>query len=150
MRVSEGGARPNEAPKATPATRFGEAMRRARDRVPPDPPGAAREVGRAALARRTSAEGKGAALAGRRVRSREHEAAELGTWAFLVTEVLLFGGLFGTYAVYRHMHPEAFAHASDALDVKLGAINTGVLIGSSLTMVLAVEAGRRRAGRAIA
>ena len=80
----------------------------------------------------------------------QHEAAELGTWAFLVTEVLLFGGLFGTYAVYRHMHPEAFAHGSDALDVKLGAINTGVLIGSSLTMVLAVEAGRRRAGRAIA
>jgi len=79
----------------------------------------------------------------------QHEAAELGTWGFLVTEVLLFGGLFGTYAVYRHQHPEAFAHASDALDVQLGAINTAVLIGSSLTMVLAVEAARRRAARAI-
>ncbi len=73
----------------------------------------------------------------------QHEAAALGTWAFLVTEILLFGGLFGAYAVYRHQFPEAFARGSDALDVKLGAINTAVLIGSSLTMVLAVEAGRR-------
>ncbi len=79
----------------------------------------------------------------------QHEAAALGTWAFLVTEILLFGGLFGAYAVYRHQYPQAFARGSDALDVTLGAINTAVLIGSSLTMVLAVEAGRRGAARGI-
>ena len=80
----------------------------------------------------------------------QHEAASLGMWAFLLTEVLFFGGLFGVYAVYRFMHPEAFAHASSALDVKMGAINTFVLIGSSLTMVLAVHAGHQGKGKAIA
>ena len=80
----------------------------------------------------------------------QHEAAQLGMWAFLVTEVLFFGGLFGAYAVYRYQFHEAFVRASDALDVQLGAINTGVLIGSSLTMVLAVHAGQQGRGRAIA
>src|SRR6266852_8979455 len=68
-------------------------------------------------------------------------------WVFLVTEVLFFGGLFVTYAIYRSWYPDAFAAASHELDVTLGAINTAVLITSSLTMALAVHAaqlGQRR------
>ena len=75
------------------------------------------------------------------------EAATLGMWVFLVTEVLFFGGLFVTYAVYRAFYPAAFAAASHELDILLGAINTAVLIASSLTMALAVHAaqlGQRR------
>jgi cytochrome c oxidase subunit 3 len=77
---------------------------------------------------------------------RQNEAATLGMWVFLATEVLFFGGLFLTYAIYRSWYPQAFAAASHELDVTLGAINTAVLITSSLTMALAVhaaEAGRR-------
>jgi len=70
----------------------------------------------------------------------QHEAGRLGMWAFLVTEVLFFGGLFACYAVYRHAYPEAFARASKELDIQLGAINTAILIGSSLSMALAVHA----------
>ncbi|MQA31810.1 MAG: cytochrome c oxidase subunit 3 family protein [Luteitalea sp.] len=68
-------------------------------------------------------------------------------WVFLVTEVLFFGGLFLTYIIYRSWYPDAFAFASHELDVTLGTINTAVLIGSSLTMALAVHAaqtGERR------
>jgi cytochrome c oxidase subunit 3 len=75
------------------------------------------------------------------------EAATLGMWVFLVTEVLFFGGLFCTYAIYRAWYPQAFAAASHELDVTLGTINTAVLITSSLTMALAVHAaqlGQRR------
>ena len=61
----------------------------------------------------------------------QREAATLGMWFFLVQEVLFFGGLFATYAVYRFRFPEAWAEASKELDVMLGAINTAVLIGSS-------------------
>jgi cytochrome c oxidase subunit 3 len=76
------------------------------------------------------------------------EASRLGMWAFLVTEIMFFGGLFTGYTVYRSRYPEAFAAGSHHLDVTLGAINTIVLIASSLTMALAVNAaekGRRRA-----
>lgn len=80
----------------------------------------------------------------------QQAAASLGTWAFLVTEILFFGGLFTGYAVYRHQFAEAFARASDTLDVRLGGWNTAVLLGSSLTMVLAVHAIQRGRGRASA
>jgi len=76
------------------------------------------------------------------------EAATLGIWAFLITEILFFGGLFTGYAVYRTNYPQAFAEASHHLDILLGGINTVVLIGSSFTMALAVHAaqsGKRRA-----
>jgi cytochrome c oxidase subunit 3 len=79
--------------------------------------------------------------------AQQKEAATLGMWVFLVTEVLFFGGLFTAYLVYRSSYPEAFAAASHHLDVVLGTINTAVLIGSSLTMALAVHAaqlGERR------
>jgi cytochrome c oxidase subunit 3 len=72
----------------------------------------------------------------------QSEAVTLGMWVFLVTEVLFFGGLFTGYAVYRTNYPQAFAEASRLLDVRLGAINTAVLICSSLTMALAVHAAQ--------
>src|SRR5258705_13267190 len=74
--------------------------------------------------------------------AQQKEAATLGMWVFLVTEVLFFGGLFATYAIYRAWYPEAFAAASHSLDVTLGTINTVVLITSSLTMALAVHAAQ--------
>ena len=80
----------------------------------------------------------------------QREAHTLGMWAFLITEVMFFGGLFAGYAVYRHAYPEAYAAASRMLDVKLGGINTAVLIGSSFTMVLAVHAAQQRRRVAIA
>jgi len=72
----------------------------------------------------------------------QREAATLGMWVFLVTEVLFFGGLFMVYTVYRAWYPEAFAAASHELDVVLGTVNTAVLITSSLTMALAVHAAQ--------
>lgn len=69
----------------------------------------------------------------------QFDAGKLGIWAFLVTEVLFFSGLFCAYAIYRAMHPEVFTFAANALDTKWGAINTGVLIFSSLTAAWAVR-----------
>lgn len=77
----------------------------------------------------------------------QRQAAELGMWLFLATELMFFGGLFLAYAVYRHAYPTEFAHASQTLDVTLGTLNTAVLLVSSLTMALAVHAahaGERR------
>jgi len=79
--------------------------------------------------------------------AQQSEAATLGMWVFLVTEVLFFGGLFLVYTIYRTWYPDAFAAASHSLDITLGAVNTVVLITSSLTMALAVHAaqtGERR------
>jgi len=75
-------------------------------------------------------------------RAQQTEATTLGMWAFLVTEILFFGGLFAGYAIYRTNYPEAFAEGSHHLDVVLGGINTAVLICSSLTMALAVHAAQ--------
>ena len=74
--------------------------------------------------------------------AQQTEATTLGMWVFLATEVLFFGGLFATYAIYRVWYPEAFAAASHSLDVTLGTVNTVVLITSSLTMALAVHAAQ--------
>jgi cytochrome c oxidase subunit 3 len=78
----------------------------------------------------------------------QKDASTLGMWLFLVTEIMFFGGVFTAYVAYRAAYAEAFAHASHHLDILLGGINTVVLIGSSLTMALAVHAaqmGRKRA-----
>jgi cytochrome c oxidase subunit III len=72
--------------------------------------------------------------------AQQHEAATLGMWLFLATEVLFFGGLFAAYMLYRVWYPDTFGAASRTLDITLGAVNTMVLIGSSLTMALAVRA----------
>ena len=74
--------------------------------------------------------------------AQQKEASTLGMWVFLLTEVLFFGGLFLAYMVYRSWYPDAFAFASHELDITLGTINTAVLIGSSLTMALAVHAAQ--------
>lgn len=63
-------------------------------------------------------------------------------WLFLVTEVMFFGGMFTGYTVYRVIHFPSFEEGSRRLDMMLGAINTGVLLTSSLTMALAVHAAQ--------
>jgi cytochrome c oxidase subunit 3 len=70
----------------------------------------------------------------------QKEAASLGMWVFIAQEVMFFGGLFLTYTIYRALYPGTFAEAAHHLDWKLGTFNTAVLIGSSLTMALAVHA----------
>ena len=70
----------------------------------------------------------------------QKNAASLGMWLFLVTEIMFFGGLFCAYLVYRTMHFAALAAGSQTLDIKWGAINTAVLIVSSVTVVLAIHA----------
>ena len=70
----------------------------------------------------------------------QREASILGMWTFLATEVLFFGGMFLSYITYRSSYPDAFAEASKHTIVLFGTLNTGVLLTSSLTMVLAVHA----------
>ncbi len=82
--------------------------------------------------------------------AQQKEASSLGMWLFLAQEVLFFGGMFAAYTVYRNLYPAAFAAGSHHLDWKLGAFNTAVLIGSSLTMALAVHAAALGHGRATA
>ena len=72
----------------------------------------------------------------------QFDAGKLGMWIFLLTEILLFGGLFCAYAVYRANHPEIFVYAHRFLDKSLGALNTCVLILSSLTMAWGVRCAR--------
>src|SRR5689334_6698855 len=67
------------------------------------------------------------------------ESGKLCVWLFLATEILFFGGLFCAYAIYRSLHPEVFEYAHYYLDTKLGAINTCVLIISSVTAAWAVR-----------
>lgn len=78
----------------------------------------------------------------------QREAYNLGMWAFIATEIMLFGALFLAYTVYRLTYHSAFAAAGRQLDVPLGGLNTAILLGSSLTMALAVHAagvgGRRK------
>ncbi len=64
-------------------------------------------------------------------------AARLGMWLFLATEILLFAGLFTAYALYRMLYPSAFHGASRLIETSMGALNTVVLITSSLTVALA-------------
>ncbi len=70
----------------------------------------------------------------------QRNAASLGMWWFLATEVMFFGGLFCSYLVYRLLYYPEFAACAKTLDWRLGATNTAVLICSSLTVVLAVWA----------
>lgn len=79
--------------------------------------------------------------------AQQRETAEFGMWVFLVTELLLFGALFISYAVYRFYFPQVFAEASRHLDTIIGTINTAVLIVSSLGMAIAVfgaQTGKRK------
>ena len=78
--------------------------------------------------------------------TQQREAATLGMWIFLVTEVMFFGGLFAAYTVYRSAYPQAWEVGSEHMDFWLGTINTVILLCSSFTMAMAVWAtqlGRR-------
>lgn len=75
------------------------------------------------------------------------DTAKLGVWLFLAQELLFFGGLFVAYAVFRANHPDAFFYAHHFLDWRMGALNTVVLLGSSLSAAWSVRAaqlGRQR------
>jgi cytochrome c oxidase subunit 3 len=72
----------------------------------------------------------------------QYQSAKLGMWVFLATEILFFGGLFCAYTVYRVIHPEVFVFGHHFLDKNLGALNTVILICSSLTAAWAVRAAQ--------
>lgn len=72
----------------------------------------------------------------------QHQAASLGMWVFLATEVLFFGGLLASYTIYRYLYLPGFEIGSRDLSVLWGATNTAVLICSSLTMALAVRSAQ--------
>ncbi len=77
----------------------------------------------------------------------QKETSTLGMWIFLMTEVLFFGGLFMTYTVNRHDYSAAFGMGGNTLDLKLGGLNTVILIMSSLTMAMSVwaaQVGKRK------
>ncbi|MFZ0287253.1 MAG: cytochrome c oxidase subunit 3 family protein [Terriglobales bacterium] len=72
----------------------------------------------------------------------QRDAASLGMWLFLGTEIMFFGGMFLAYLVYRNWYFNEFAAGSRSLDIWLGTINTIVLICSSLTVALGVRAAQ--------
>ena len=81
--------------------------------------------------------------------AQQKDAATLGMWLFLVTEIIFFGGMFAVYTIYRSWYPDVFAIASSSLNEIIGALNTGVLLLSSFTMVMAVRAGQLGQQKAI-
>src|SRR5690349_14692219 len=79
--------------------------------------------------------------------SQQGETAQLGMWVFIATETLFFGALIFTYFIYRNAYPKEFAEAGKDAVLWCGSVNIGLLLTSSLTMVLAIDAaaeGRRR------
>ena len=72
----------------------------------------------------------------------QFDAGKLGIWLFLVTEILFFSGLFCAYIVFRGIRPEVFNYGHYFLDTRLGALNTCVLIASSLTAAWAVRSAQ--------
>lgn len=78
---------------------------------------------------------------GHHYRSKEEEfdASKLGMWLFLTTEVLLFGGIFCSYAIFRMLYPAAFSIGSSYLDWRWGTLNTVVLLVSSYTMAVSIH-----------
>jgi cytochrome c oxidase subunit 3 len=81
--------------------------------------------------------------------AQQYSAGKLGMWIFLLTEVLLFGGLICAYAVYRSSHPQVFQYAHHFLNKNLGALNTCVLLLSSLTMAWALHCAQRNQKRGL-
>ena len=69
--------------------------------------------------------------------------ARLGMWLFILSELLLFGGLFILYSAYRYKNPVDFHHASRELEVILGTVNTIILLTSSLSMAASISAIQR-------
>src|ERR1035438_6568495 len=75
---------------------------------------------------------------------RDDFAAKLGMWIFIFTELLLFGGLFLVYSVFRFAHPREFHQAALELNVTFGAINTVVLLFSSMTVAMSLTALQKK------
>src|SRR5215467_12174470 len=73
----------------------------------------------------------------------QREASTFGMWVFLLTEIMMFGGLFAAYLIYRLKYYEAFVAGSSSISINWGFANTLVLIGSSLTMAMAVWAAQK-------
>jgi len=79
--------------------------------------------------------------------AKDDTGAKLGMWLFILSEILLFGGMFILYSAYRYKNPADFHHASEELDVILGTMNTLILLTSSLTMAVSISAiqkGKRK------
>lgn len=74
---------------------------------------------------------------------RDDIASRMGMWLFLFTELLLFGGMFILYSVYRFNNPDAFHLAAKELNTIIGTFNTAILLTSSLTMALSITAIQR-------
>ncbi|MBL7972806.1 MAG: cytochrome c oxidase subunit 3 family protein [Prolixibacteraceae bacterium] len=74
----------------------------------------------------------------------DQEASKLGMWLFIFTELLLFGGLFIVYAIYRFMNPEAFKLAGHELNMTIGALNTIILLVSSMTIAMSTSAIQKK------
>jgi len=79
----------------------------------------------------------------------QFEAGKFGIWLFLVTEILFFSGLFCAYTIYRTLDPDVFEWGHYFLDTRLGALNTSVLILSSLTAAWAVRNAQLKQHRAL-
>lgn len=75
---------------------------------------------------------------------RDDVASRMGMWLFLFTELLLFGGMFILYSVYRFTHPDEFHLAAKELNTIIGTFNTAILLTSSLTMALSIAAIQRK------
>jgi cytochrome c oxidase subunit 3 len=71
---------------------------------------------------------------------RDDLGAKMGMWLFLFTEVLLFGGMFLVYAVYRYQYPDQFHFAAMELNTTVGTLNTIILLTSSLTVAISINA----------
>ncbi len=71
---------------------------------------------------------------------RDDEGAKTGMWIFIFTELILFGGLFITYSIYRYLNPEAFHLAASELDTFIGTVNTVILLVSSMTIAMSISA----------
>jgi len=75
--------------------------------------------------------------------NQQREASTFGMWVFLLTEIMMFGGLFTAYLIYRIKYYPAFVAGSTSIDVSWGFANTLVLLGSSFTMAMAVWAAQK-------
>jgi cytochrome c oxidase subunit III len=78
---------------------------------------------------------------------KQAHAARLGMWLFLATEVLLFTALFAAYGVYRFLYPEGFAQSSRSIETWIGFVNTLVLVTSSFTVAMGLDAAVKGNGR---
>jgi len=78
----------------------------------------------------------------------EYDTSKFGVWLFLVTEIMMFGGLFVGFAIFTNVFPEIFVEGATHLDWRFGTVNTAVLLTSSLTMALGIhyiQVGKRDA-----